>query len=182
MTEQFRVKEKDMKRTMKWRTPEISMKNLKPSRAREKHRHPSGSQKHERPREPSGGKRGFLKGRGGARGYDNDLEDNDSTDDMLDRRSNDQSLDPEEEDEIYRKISERRSEINRARRNGDDCHVSWYRENGAYTPAEVHAQNGGNSPPSEDAILLVGNDQLVAVCNGRSSSIERARAKRASKV
>ena len=28
VTEQFRVKDKDMKRTMKWRTPEISMKYL----------------------------------------------------------------------------------------------------------------------------------------------------------
>ncbi len=171
VTEGYRVKEKDMKRTMKWRTPEISMKNLK--RAREKHKsgHDSGA-KHERPREPE--KRSHSKSRAQAQAYENDIDDNTSTDDMLDRP------DPEEEDEIYRKISERRSEINRARRNGDDCHVSWYRA--PASALELVGDDPGAERDREDAILLVGNDQLVAVCNGRSSSIERSRAKRSSKV
>jgi len=42
--------------------------------------------------------------------------DNESSDDILDME--------EDEEDVYRKISERRSELNRARRNGDDCHVS----------------------------------------------------------
>ena len=40
-----------------------------------------------------------------------------SSEDILDE-------DDEEVSNVYRKISERREELNRARRNGDDCHVS----------------------------------------------------------
>ena len=68
--------------------------------------------KHEKPR------RNPAKNRHG--GYNNDVNgDNDnSSEDMLD------GDEAEDEESVYRKISERRSELNRARRNGDDCHVS----------------------------------------------------------
>jgi len=59
-----------------------------------------GPKKHERPR---------------AKIYQNETEG--SSDDILD-------ADDEEVSNVYRKISERREELNRARRNGDDCHVS----------------------------------------------------------
>ena len=59
-----------------------------------------GPKKHERPR---------------AKIYQNETEG--SRDDILD-------ADDEEVSNVYRKISERREELNRARRNGDDCHVS----------------------------------------------------------
>lgn len=55
------------------------------------------------------------------RGYHNEIHDNNddiSSEDMLD------GDEAEDEESVYRKISERRSELNRARRNGDDCHVS----------------------------------------------------------
>ena len=39
VTEQFRVKEKDVKRVMKWRTPEISMKNLEKGQSRKQNNH-----------------------------------------------------------------------------------------------------------------------------------------------
>jgi len=47
--------------------------------------------------------------------YQNETEG--SSEDILDE-------DDEEVSNVYRKISERREELNRARRNGDDCHVS----------------------------------------------------------
>lgn len=59
--------------------------------------------KHERPRKPYEHHRR------------NDTEG--SSEDILDE-------DDEEVSNVYRKISERREELNRARRNGDDCHVS----------------------------------------------------------
>ena len=139
VTEQFRVKDKDMKRTMKWRTPEISLKTLNPGKPPDSNK----KSKFERPRKPQN-------------------FDNESSDDILDME--------EDEQEVLRKISERRSELNRARRNGDDCHVSWY-------PATTL------SPDSkENEILLLNQDELVAVCNGKSSSIERARVKRSSRL
>ena len=58
--------------------------------------------KHERPR--------------GKQIYQNETEGS-SSGDLLDE-------DDEEVSNVYRKISERREELNRARRNGDDCHVS----------------------------------------------------------
>lgn len=63
----------------------------------------SSGKKHERPRRPGYNSRQAI--------------DDNSSEDIL-------SNDDEEENEVYRKISERRSELNRARRNGDDCHVS----------------------------------------------------------
>ena len=68
-----------------------------------KHHPPDkGNKKHERPRRPGYNHR---------EAYDN------SSEDIL-------SNEEDEETEVHRKISERRSELNRARRNGDDCHVS----------------------------------------------------------
>jgi hypothetical protein len=165
VTEQFRVKEKDMKRTMKWRTPEISMKNLRrPEKPGKQPDKSSGTpmsdngKKHQRPRR---------------RGYENDIEDNeDSTEDMLDE-------DDEDESSVYRKISERRTEISRARKNGDDCHVSWY---SALPDLDGRGYSRENGHDDENAILLLGQDRLVAVCNGKKSSIERAREKSSSKV
>ena len=68
-----------------------------------KHHPPDKAKKHERPRRPGYNHR--------ENAYDNSSEDILSNED-------------DEETEVYRKISERRSELNRARRNGDDCHVS----------------------------------------------------------
>jgi len=48
--------------------------------------------------------------------YQNETEGS-SSGDLLDE-------DDEEVSNVYRKISERREEMARARRNGDDCHVS----------------------------------------------------------
>ena len=43
--------------------------------------------------------------------------------------------------------------------------------------------SNGEGHSDENAILLLDQEQLVAVhCNGKNSSIERARAKRSSKV
>ena len=145
VTEQFRVKDKDMKRTMKWRTPEMMLKTLHNNPGKPPDKNPDSSRKkHERPRKPQ-----------------QCTFDNESSDDILDME--------EDEEDVYRKISERRSELNRARRNGDDCHVSWY-------PANTL------SPDKENEILLLNQDELVAVCNGKSSSIERARVKRSSRL
>ena len=49
--------------------------------------------------------------------YQNETGTEGSSEDILDE-------DDEEVSNVYRKISERREELNRARRNGDDCHVS----------------------------------------------------------
>ena len=145
---------------MKWRTPEISMKRL--SGRSEQHTKPpdkntSSGKKHERPRRPGYNSRQAI--------------DDNSSEDIL-------SNDDEEENEVYRKISERRSELNRARRNGDDCHVSWYPVSGESTLV----RSAPRAEPDENAIVLLSHDHLVAVCNGKSSSIERARSKRSSKV
>ena len=67
-----------------------------------KHPPDKGNKKHERPRRP---------------GYNHREAYENSSEDIL-------SNEEDEETEVYRKISERRSELNRARRNGDDCHVS----------------------------------------------------------
>jgi len=195
VTEQFRVKDKDMKRTMKWRTPEISMNYLRnksplaaihdkvpPDQQNNKSSKNSvKSMKHERPR----GKPAI---------YQNETEG--SSDDILDE-------DDEEVSNVYRKISERREELNRARRNGDDCHVSWYpvsfgsemnqtlQNNSSNRSAMRHANSSASAAAAEklvdeqNAILLLDQDQLVAVhCNGngKTSSIERARAKRSSRI
>ena len=179
VTEQFRVKEKDMKRTMKWHTPEFSMKNFSrngSSGGPVLEKPPDSKKKHERQRKSA---------------YKNDTEG--SSEDILD----------DEDDEVssvYRKISERREELNRARRNGDDCHVSWYpvsfgsemnhqyqqnnhRATAASSNISNQRQNGQQQQTNdENAILLLDQEQLVAVCNGKSSSIERARAKRSSRL
>jgi hypothetical protein len=148
VTDQYRVKDKDLKRTMKWRTPEMMLKTLhnpgKPPPSGTSDSHPR--KKHERPRKANQSQCTF---------------DNESSDDILDME--------EDEEDVYRKISERRSELNRARRNGDDCHVSWY-------PASAL------SPDKENEIMLLNQDELVAVCNGKSSSIERARVIRSSRL
>jgi len=49
--------------------------------------------------------------------YQNETATEGSSEDLLDE-------DDEEVSNVYRKISERREEMARARRNGDDCHVS----------------------------------------------------------
>ena len=92
--------------------------------------------------------------------------------------------DDEEGSKVYRKISELREELNRARRNGDDCHVSWYPVSfgSEMNSGRVQQQHRQNNSENNEAILLLNQDQLVAVCNGKSSSIERARAKRSSKI
>lgn len=127
VTEAFRVKEKDMKRTMKWRTPEFSMEKIKSRKKK----------KHERTRNSRGAY------------YNNaDVEKSgESNDENLDDYDEDEE---EEKNSVYRRISERRIELNRARRNGDDCHVSWY------TPNEPY-ENGNND------VLLINNDHLVAI-------------------
>lgn len=66
----------------------------------------SKNKKHERPRKPT-----TYHG-----GHQNETDDA-SSEDILDEND-------EEVSNVYRKISERREELNRARRNGDDCHVS----------------------------------------------------------
>ena len=82
------------------------MKNLKqPGGAApvlKDHHHHNGKKKHERLRKPAA--------------FQNETEDN-SSEDLLDDYD-------EEVSNVYRKISERRSELSRARSNGDDCHVS----------------------------------------------------------
>jgi len=196
VTEQFRVKDKDMKRTMKWRTPEISMKYLAgksplaaihdkpPDQNKDQNsKNSAKSMKHERPRSKPAI-------------YQNETGTEGSSEDILDE-------DDEEVSNVYRKISERREELNRARRNGDDCHVSWYpvsfgsemnsqtlHQNNSSTRSAMRHANSASAAAAEklvdeNAILLLDQDQLVAVhCNGngKSSSIERARAKRSSKV
>ena len=184
VTEQFRVKEKDVKRTMKWRTPEISLKKLSKPPDATSQKPDKSIKKFERPRRPISG-------------YTNTEHD------TPDGSSEGILSNEEEENEVYRKISERRSELNRARRNTDECHVSWYSATGQELPGNGHenslSSRGGFLPVSssrssanrvdhnqqnndENAILLLNHDQLVAVCNGKGSSIERARTKRSSKV
>ena len=183
VTEQFRVKEKDMKRTMKWHMPELSMKNIRevassPSFRLDKPNGSSGSalhaqndkKKHERPRK--------------LRHPTPSQTEDGSSDDILDE-------DDEEISNVYRKIPERREELNRARRNGDDCHVSWYpvsfgsemnsRQQASLQQQQRHLQFAQQQNESEN-ILLLHQEDLLAVCNGKSSSIERARAKRSSKI